>query len=116
MRVKEEKEKIKDIERTWYVTSDGKKFLDKSEAEVHAGYLEWSAEVDRLGVQKKDNSYYCRNKKEFDTVLIMLSYKKGLYNWRKQKWTSMEIDECQYSGSGWYCFDTKKILIHHNGV
>ena len=39
MKVKEEKEKIKDIERTRYVTSDGKKFLEKSEAEVHEGYL-----------------------------------------------------------------------------
>ena len=116
MRVKEEKEKIKDIERTRYVTSDGKKFLDKSEAEVHEGYLEWSAEVERLGVQKKNNAYYCRSKKEFDPVLIMLSYKRGLYNWRKQKWTPMEIGECQYSGVGWYYFDTRKILIHHDSV
>ena len=64
MRVKEEKEKIKDIERTGYVTSDGKKFLDKSEAEVHAGYLEWSAEVDRLGVQNDCESIERRVRRE----------------------------------------------------
>ena len=70
MEVKEEKEKIKGIVRVRYITSDGKKFIDKSEAEVHEGYLEWSAEVERLGVQKKNNTYYCRNKKKFNIAFF----------------------------------------------
>lgn len=67
-----------------YITSDEKKFRDRSEATVHEKYLEWSKKVQQLGIKENNGAYYCETKEQFDTVLLMLMYQKGFYNWKSR--------------------------------
>lgn len=98
-----------------YITSDEKKFRDRSEATVHEKYLEWSKKVQQLGIKENNGAYYCETKEQFDTVLLMLMYQKGFYNWKKQKWTPMGSD-CRFETKGWYRFETKEMLIRSKSV
>ena len=96
MTVREEQGNLK---QTVYITSDRKRFRDRSEADVHEKY----------------GAYYCKTEKQFNTVLLMLMYQKGFYNWKKQKWTPMESD-CSFEAKGWYRFEAKEMLIRHKSV
>lgn len=98
-----------------YITSGEKKFRDRSEATVHEKYLEWSKKVQQLGIKENNGAYYCETKEQFDTVLLMLMYQKGFYNWKKQKWTPMGSD-CRFEAKGWYRFETKEMLIRSKSV
>lgn len=87
MAVREEQGNLK---QTVYITSDRKRFRDRSEADVHEKYLGWAQKVQQLGIKENNGAYYCETEKQFDTVLLMLMYQKGFYNWKKQKWTPMD--------------------------
>ena len=81
-----------------YITSDEKKFRDRSEATVHEKYLEWSKKVQQLGIKENNGAYYCETKEQFDTVLLMLMYQKGFYNWKKQKaGIGLRQKKCSYA-------------------
>ena len=112
MAVREEQGNLK---RTVYITSDRKRFRDRSEADVHEKYLGWAQKVQQLGIKENNGAYYCETEKQFDTVLLMLMYQKGFYNWKKQKWTPMGSD-CRFEGKGWYRFEAKEMLIRHKSV
>lgn len=112
MAVREEQGNLK---QTVYITSDRKRFRDRSEADVHEKYLEWSKKVQQLGIKENNGAYYCETEKQFNTVLLMLMYQKGFYNWKKQKWTPMGSD-CSFEAKGWYRFEAKEMLIRHKSV
>ena len=82
---------------------------------MHEKYLEWSKKVQQLGIKENNGAYYCETKEQFDTVLLMLMYQKGFYNWKKQKWTPMGSD-CRFEAKGWYRFETKEMLIRSKSV
>ena len=110
MTVREEQGNLK---QTVYITSDRKRFRDRSEADVHEKYLGWAQKVQQLGIKENNGAYYCETEKQFNTVLLMLMYQKGFYNWKKQKWTPMESD-CSFEAKGWYRFEAKEMLITSN--
>lgn len=112
MAVREEQGNLK---QTVYITSDRKRFRDRSEADVHEKYLGWAQKVQQLGIKENNGAYYCETEKQFDTVLLMLMYQKGFYNWKKQKWTPMGSD-CRFEGKGLYRFEAKEMLIRHKSV
>lgn len=112
MTVREEQGNLK---QTVYITSDRKRFRDRSEADVHEKYLGWTQKVQQLGIKENNGAYYCETEKQFNTVLLMLMYQKGFYNWKKQKWTPMESD-CSFEAKGWYRFEAKEMLIRHKSV
>lgn len=107
-RIREKEEVIGHLEkkRIKYVTSDDREFLDKSEAEVHEGYLRWQQEIDRKNIPCINNAYYCKTKEEFDIVIIMLSYKHGAYNWREKRCTPFNhYKDSKFFGADWYFFE-----------
>lgn len=112
MTVREEQGNLK---QTVYITSDRKRFRDRSEADVHEKYLGWAQKVQQLGIKENNGAYYCETEKQFNTVLLMLMYQKGFYNWKKQKWTPMESD-CSFEAKRWYRFEVKEMLIRHKSV
>lgn len=48
MTVREEQGNLK---QTVYITSDRKRFRDRSEADVHEKYLGWAQKVQQLGIK-----------------------------------------------------------------
>ena len=83
MAVREEQGNLK---QTVYITSDRKRFRDRSEADVHEKYLGWAQKVQQLGIKENNGAYYCETEKQFDTVLLMLMYQKGFYNRSGHQW------------------------------
>ena len=77
MTVREEQGNLK---QTVYITSDRKRFRDRSEADVHEKYLGWAQKVQQLGIKENNGAYYCETEKQFNTVLLMLMYQKGCRN------------------------------------
>ena len=73
MTVREEQGNLK---QTVYITSDRKRFRDRSEADVHEKYLGWAQKVQQLGIKENNGAYYCETEKQFNTVLLMLMYQK----------------------------------------
>ena len=94
MTVREEQGNLK---QTVYITSDRKRFRDRSEADVHEKYLGWAQKVQQLGIKENNGAYYCETEKQFDTVLLMLMYQKGFYNWKKQEEDARKLKEIKES-------------------
>lgn len=113
MTVIEKKEPIKTIEntRTKYVTSDGKEFLNKGEAEVHDGYLKWTAEIKRRNIKRVENAYFCKTKEDLEAVVMMLAYRAGAFNWKERKYTLFNhYENYQFSGEDWYFFEHEEFM------
>lgn len=81
MAVREEQGNLK---QTVYITSDRKRFRDRSEADVHEKYLGWAQKVQQLGIKENNGAYYCETEKQFDTVLLMLMCReevRDMFDW-----------------------------------
>lgn len=59
MAVREEQGNLK---QTVYITSDRKRFRDRSEADVHEKYLGWAQKVQQLGIKENNGLITVRQK------------------------------------------------------
>lgn len=59
MAVREEQGNLK---QTVYITSDRKRFRDRSEADVHEKYLGWAQKVQQLGIKEITGHITARQK------------------------------------------------------
>ena len=60
MTVREEQGNLK---QTVYITSDRKRFRDRSEADVHEKYLGWAQKVQQLGIKENNGGILLRDRK-----------------------------------------------------
>ena len=63
MAIRKEKEEIcgRLSTRVVYITEDGKRFCQESEAFLHGEYLKWQQTARKMGVKCIDGGYYCKN-------------------------------------------------------
>ena len=101
MAVREEQGNLK---QTVYITSDRKRFRDRSEADVHEKYLGWAQKVQQLGIKENNGAYYCETEKQFDTVLLMLTGKnRSGHQWdptaglREKAGIDLRQKKCSYA-------------------
>lgn len=92
MAIRKEKEEIcgRLSTRVVYITEDGKRFCQESEAFLHGEYLKWQQTARKMGVKCIDGGYYCKNEQALATVVIMISYKTGRYDWKQKKFVKYD--------------------------
>lgn len=78
MAIRKEKEEIcgRLSTRVVYITEDGKRFCQESEAFLHGEYLKWQQTARKMGVKCIDGGYYCKNEQALATVVIMISFER----------------------------------------
>lgn len=92
--------------RTVYVTEDGKRFYQESEAFLHDEYLKWQLTARKMGVRCVDGGYYCKDEQSLAAVVIMMSYKTGRYDWKQKKFVKFDnYQNYRFSGPDWYFFE-----------
>ena len=91
MAIRKEKEEIcgRLSTRVVYITEDGKRFCQESEAFLHDECLKWQQTSKKMGVMCIDGGYYCKDEQALAAVVIMMSYKTGRYDWKQKKFSNM---------------------------
>lgn len=108
MAIRKEKEEIcgRLSTRVVYITEDGKRFCQESEAFLHGEYLKWQQTSRKMGVKCIDGGYYCKNEQALAAVVIMISYKTGRYDWKQKKFVKYDnYQNYRFSGPDWYFFE-----------
>lgn len=82
MAIRKEKEEIcgRLSTRVVYITEDGKRFCQESEAFLHGEYLKWQQTARKMGIKCIDGGYYCKNEQALAAVVIITMARKTAAN------------------------------------
>lgn len=72
MAIRKEKEEVSGwlfSTRAVYITEDGKRFYQESEAFLHDEYLKWQQTARKMGVRCIDGGYYCESEQAFQMTI-----------------------------------------------
>lgn len=109
MAIRKEKEEVSGwlfSTRAVYITEDGKRFYQESEAFLHDEYLKWQQTARKMGVRCIDGGYYCESEQALAAVVIMMSYKTGRYDGKQKKFVKYDnYKNYRFSGPDWYFFE-----------